>query len=43
MKLSNQNSDPDLWRQVITIAVDLGSIAINTLSNVFLLNGINLE
>lgn len=42
MKLSNQYSDPDLLRQVTTVAAILGSIAINTLSNFFPLNGVNV-
>ncbi len=42
MKLSNQRSDPDLQRQVTTLAAVLGSIAINTLSNVFPLNGVSI-
>jgi hypothetical protein len=42
MKLSNQRSDPDLQRQVTTLAAVLGSIAINTLSNVFPLNGVSV-
>jgi hypothetical protein len=42
MKLSNQRSSPDLQRQVTTLAAVLGSIAINTLSNVFPLNGVSV-
>jgi hypothetical protein len=42
MKLSNQNSEPDLQRQVMTLAAVLGSIVINTLSNVFPLNGVSV-
>jgi hypothetical protein len=42
MKLSNQRSDPDLQRQVTTLAAVLGSIAINTLSNIFPLNGVSV-
>ena len=42
MKLSNQRSDPDFQRQVTTLAAVLGSIAINTLSNVFPLNGVSV-
>jgi hypothetical protein len=42
MKLSNQRSDPDLRRQITTLAAVLGSIAINTLSNVFPLNGVSV-
>jgi hypothetical protein len=42
MKLSNQHSDPDLLRQITTFAAILGSIAINTLSNFFPLNGVSI-
>ncbi len=42
MKLSNQRSDPDLQRQVTTLAAVVGSIAINTLSNIFPLNGVSV-
>jgi hypothetical protein len=42
MKLSNQGSEADLRRQITTLAAVLGSIAINTLSNVFPLNGVNV-
>jgi hypothetical protein len=42
MKLFNQHSDPDLQRQITTLAAVLGSIAINTLSNVFPLNGVSV-
>jgi hypothetical protein len=42
MKISNQGSKTDLWRQVTTFAAILGSIAINTLSNVFPLNGVSV-
>jgi hypothetical protein len=42
MKLSNQSSTPDLQRQVTTLAAVLGSIAINTLSNVLPLNGVSV-
>jgi hypothetical protein len=42
MKLSNQGSDSDLQRQVTTLAAVLGSIGINTLSNVFPLNGVSV-
>jgi hypothetical protein len=34
--------DADRWRQVMTLAAILGSIAINTLSNKFPLNGVNI-
>jgi hypothetical protein len=39
---SNQRSDLDLQRQVTTLAAVLGSIAINTLSNIFPLNGVSV-
>lgn len=39
MKLSN----PDLQRQIATLAAVLGSIVINTLSNVFPLNGVSVS
>ncbi len=39
---SNQRSDLDLRRQVTTLAAVLGSIAINTLSNIFPLNGVSV-
>jgi hypothetical protein len=42
MKLSSQRFDRDLLRQVTTFAAILGSIAINTLSNFFPLNGLNV-
>jgi TspO/MBR family len=42
MNRSNQGFDPDLQRQVTTLAAVLGSIAINTLSNVFPLNGVSI-
>jgi hypothetical protein len=42
MKLSNQGSDLDLRRQLATLAAVLGSIAINTLSNIFPLNGMSV-
>jgi hypothetical protein len=42
MKLSNQDSDSDLQRQLTTLAAVLGSVAINTLSNVFPLNGVSV-
>jgi hypothetical protein len=42
MKLSNQRSDPDLQRQVTTLAAVVGSIVINALSNVFPLNGVSV-
>jgi hypothetical protein len=44
MKLPNQPSDPpDRQRQVTTLAAVLGSIAINTLSNVFPFNGVSVS
>jgi hypothetical protein len=42
MKSSNQASSSDLWRQVTTLAAIIGSIVINTLSNVFPLNGVSV-
>jgi hypothetical protein len=42
MKLSSQGSDPNLRRQIATLAAILGSIAINTWSNFFPLNGVNI-
>ncbi|MBW4550477.1 MAG: tryptophan-rich sensory protein [Aphanocapsa sp. GSE-SYN-MK-11-07L] len=42
MKSFSQGFDPDRRRQIITLAAILGSIAINTLSNFFPLNGVNI-
>ncbi len=42
MKLSNQSADPDLQRQVTTFAAIIGSIGINTLSNIFPLKGVGV-
>ncbi|AFY92412.1 hypothetical protein [Chamaesiphon minutus] len=42
MNSSNQRSDPDRQRQIATLAAVLVSIAINTLSNVFPLNGVSI-
>ncbi len=42
MKRSTPGFDPDLRRQIATLAAILGSIAINTLSNFFPLNGLNI-
>lgn len=42
MKFFSQGFDPDRRRQIITLAAILGSIAINTLSNFFPLNGLNI-
>jgi hypothetical protein len=42
MNSSNQGFDPDLQRQVTTLAAVLGSIGINTLSNIFPLNGVSV-
>jgi hypothetical protein len=42
MTLSNQGSESDLRRQLTTFAAVLGSIGINTLSNVFPLNGVSV-
>jgi hypothetical protein len=42
MKLSNQVSDPDLLRQVTTFVAIIGSILVNTFSNFYPLNGVNI-
>jgi hypothetical protein len=42
MKLSSQRSDPDLWRQLITAVAIVLSIIINTVSNIFPPNGVNI-
>jgi hypothetical protein len=42
MKLSNQRSDPDFIRQIVTLVAIVGSIAINTITNIFPLNGFNI-
>jgi hypothetical protein len=42
MKSTNQRSDPDLQRQVTTLAAVPVSIAVNTLSNIFPLNGVSV-
>jgi hypothetical protein len=42
MNRSNQGFNPDIQRQVTTLAAVLGSIAINTLSNIFPLNGVSV-
>jgi hypothetical protein len=42
MKSSNQGSDTDLWRQITILAAIMGSIAINTLSNIFPLKGVSV-
>jgi TspO/MBR family len=42
MKLSSQRSDPDLWRQLITAVAIVASILVNTISNIFPPNGINI-
>jgi hypothetical protein len=42
MNRSNQGFNPDLQRQIVTLAAVLGSIAINTLSNIFPLNGVSV-
>ncbi len=42
MKLSQQGSDPALTRQLVTSAAIIASIVINTLSNIFPLNGTNV-
>jgi hypothetical protein len=39
---SSQRTDPDLIRQVTTLVAIAGSIAINTISNIFPLNGFNI-
>jgi hypothetical protein len=42
MKLSNQSYETDLQRQVTTLSAIVGSIVINTLSNIFPLNGVRV-
>jgi hypothetical protein len=42
MKLSSQNSDADLWRQLITALAIVASIVINTISNIFPPGGANI-
>jgi hypothetical protein len=42
MNRSNQGFNPDIQRQVTTLAAVLGSIAINTFSNIFPLNGVSV-
>lgn len=42
MKLSTQRFESDLRRQVVTIVAIVGSIAVNTVSNIFPLNGVNV-
>jgi hypothetical protein len=42
MKLSKQGSDPDFLRQVVTLAAIIFSIAVNTFSNSFPLNGVSI-
>jgi len=42
MKLTNQRTDPDLVRQVTTLAAIIGSIVINTISNFFPADGVDI-
>lgn len=42
MKLSTQRFESDFWRQVLTIAAIAASIVINTVSNIFPLNGVSV-
>jgi hypothetical protein len=42
MKLSNQSSNPELTRQLITLVAIVASIVVNTISNIFPLNGTNV-
>jgi hypothetical protein len=42
MKRSTPGFDPNLRRQIATLAAILGSIAVNTFSNFFPLNGVNI-
>jgi TspO/MBR family len=42
MKLSNQNSDTDLWRQLIIAVAIIASIIVNTISNIFPPGGANI-
>jgi hypothetical protein len=42
MKISNQSSDADLLRQLITAAAIVSSIIVNTISNIFPPNGANI-
>jgi hypothetical protein len=42
MKLSNQSSDPELTRQLVTAVAIIASIVVNTISNIFPLNGTNV-
>lgn len=42
MKLYNQNSDADLWRQLIIAVAIVASILVNTISNIFPPGGANI-
>jgi hypothetical protein len=42
MKLSNRNSDTNLWRQLITAMAIIASIIVNTISNIFPPGGANI-
>ena len=42
MKLSTQRFESDFRRQVVTIVAIVGSIVVNTVSNIFPLNGVNV-
>ncbi len=42
MKLSSQRFESDFRRQVLTIVAIVGSIVVNTVSNIFPLNGVNV-
>ena len=42
MKLANQSSDSELTRQLVTLAAIIASIVVNTISNIFPLNGTNV-
>jgi hypothetical protein len=39
---SNQRSDPELTRQLVTAIAIIASIVVNTISNIFPLNGVNV-
>jgi hypothetical protein len=42
MKLTDRRADADLWRQLITAVAIVFSILINTISNIFPPNGVNI-
>jgi hypothetical protein len=42
MKFSNQRSDPNFIRQVTILVAIIGSIAVNTITNIFPLNGFSI-